>query len=40
LAAQATEKEIEWGINDALSCTTHAQYSFLSGWYFGPNVRN
>jgi hypothetical protein len=38
LTAQATDKTVQWAFSDALSCTTHPDWQYLTGWYWGPVV--
>jgi len=38
LTAQATDKTVQWAFNDSLSCTTHPDWQYLTGWYWGPVV--
>lgn len=36
LAAEASGQSVELWFNDSLTCTTHTEYTFLTGWYSGP----
>jgi hypothetical protein len=38
MAAQSTGQRVQFYFNDALTCTTHPAWSFLTGWYYGPVV--
>jgi hypothetical protein len=38
LTAHATGQTVQWAFNDALTCTTHPQWTWLTGWYTGPYV--
>ncbi|HZF32151.1 MAG TPA: hypothetical protein VE907_23745 [Gammaproteobacteria bacterium] len=36
LTAKTTGSTIQLAFNDALSCTTHPAWTYLTGWYWGP----
>lgn len=40
LAANATGQSVEWAFDDSLTCSTHPSWSWLTGWYFGPDVQS
>ena len=39
LRAQATGASVQWGFNDALSCSGHTAYQQLTGLYWGPIIQ-
>ena len=38
LTARAAGQTVQWWFGDALTCTTHPSWQWLTGWYFGPAV--
>ena len=40
LAARVSGQNVTWYFSDALSCTTHPVWDWLTGWYFGPQLAN
>ncbi|MCW8091647.1 hypothetical protein [Alteromonas sp. ASW11-130] len=42
LAAQTTNKEVRLWFNDEKDCSleSHPSWQQLTGWYFGPSIRN
>jgi hypothetical protein len=38
LTAQATDATVQWAFSDSLTCTTHPDWQYLTGWYWGPVV--
>lgn len=38
IAAKEAGEQVQWQFNDSLTCQTHAQWSWLTGWYFGPGL--
>ena len=38
LAARMSAQNVAWTFNDALTCTTHPTWSWLTGWYYGPEL--
>lgn len=40
LTAKATGQAVQWYFSDALSCTTHPNWDWLTGWYYGPSIVN
>ena len=42
LAAQTTNKDVRLWFNDDKDCSTasHPSWTALTGWYFGPSIRN
>jgi hypothetical protein len=38
LSAQASRQQVQFSFNDALTCTTHPTWTWLTGWYYGPAV--
>lgn len=38
IAAKAAGEQVQWQFNDSGSCTTHAQWAWLTGWYYGPSL--
>jgi len=37
-AARATGNPVQWSFDDSLTCTTHPTWTWLSGWYYGPQA--
>ena len=37
-AARAMGTPVQWSFDDSLTCTTHPTWSWLSGWYYGPQA--
>jgi hypothetical protein len=33
-------QSVQWDFNDSLTCFTHPSWSWLTGWYSGPNVQS
>jgi hypothetical protein len=40
LAAKTSGQTVQWYFSDALSCTTHPTWDWLTGWYYGPSLAN
>ena len=38
IAAHATQASVTWAFDDSLTCTTHPAWSWLTGWYYGPQI--
>jgi hypothetical protein len=36
LSAHATSANVTFAYSDALTCTTHPAWTWLTGWYYGP----
>lgn len=39
IAAKEAGEQVQWQFNDSLTCTTHPQWAWLTGWYFGPGLQ-
>ena len=39
LTAQANSSTVTFWFSDSLTCTTHPDWSWLTGWYFGPSMQ-
>lgn len=39
LSAKTTGKLVQLQFNDGLTCSTHASWSDLAGWYYGPDFQ-
>lgn len=39
IAAKEANEQVGWQFNDALTCTTHPQWAWLTGWYYGPSLQ-
>jgi hypothetical protein len=38
LTAHATGAQIQLSFSDSLTCSTHPEWAWLTGWYYGPNL--
>jgi len=38
IAAKESGEQVQWQFNDSLTCTTHPQWAWLTGWYYGPSL--
>ncbi len=38
LTAQTTGQRVQFAFNDSLTCSTHATWAWLAGWYYGPVI--
>lgn len=36
ITARTTGQSVTWAFDDGLTCSTHPQWAWLTGWYFGP----
>jgi hypothetical protein len=36
--ARVSGQQVQWHFSDSLTCATHANWDWLSGWYFGPTI--
>jgi hypothetical protein len=40
LASRTTGLPVDWGFSDSLTCSTHPSWTYLTGWYYGPNLHS
>jgi hypothetical protein len=38
IAAKEAGEQVQWQFNDSLTCQTHPQWAWLTGWYYGPSL--